>query len=77
MLYDTGFGTGLEPLETLWNLLYRKINRANTVIDRCGKRVEGVWTLTEGLKGLPKPMALRSMALFYAVQANGENSNAH
>ncbi|MCK0134924.1 RagB/SusD family nutrient uptake outer membrane protein [Arenibacter sp. S6351L] len=68
--YDIGFGAGFESLETLWNLLYREINRTNTVIDRA-EAVEG---MDEGLKAIrvAEAKVLRSLALFYAVQQWGD-----
>ncbi|MCM4164577.1 MULTISPECIES: RagB/SusD family nutrient uptake outer membrane protein [unclassified Arenibacter] len=68
--YDTGFGAGFEPLGTLWNLLYREINRANTVIDRA----DAVVGMDDGLKNIrvAEAKVLRSLALFYAVQQWGD-----
>src|SRR5690606_20704027 len=68
--YDTGFGAGFEPWGTLWNLLYREINRANTVIDRA----DAVVGMDDGLKNIrvAEAKVLRSLALFYAVQQWGD-----
>lgn len=68
--YDINFGPGYEPLETLWNLLYREINRANTVVDRA----ENVQGMEEELKAIrvAEAKVLRSLALFYAVQQWGD-----
>lgn len=69
-VYDIGFGAGFESLGTLWNLLYREINRTNTVIDRA-EAVEG---MDDGLKAIrvAEAKVLRSLALFYAVQQWGD-----
>ncbi|MCM4167119.1 hypothetical protein KCTC52924_02696 [Arenibacter antarcticus] len=68
--YDINFGAGYEPLELLWNLLYREINRANTVVDRS----ENVQGMEDGLKAVrvAEAKVLRSLALFYAVQQWGD-----
>lgn len=68
--YDTGFGAGFAPLGTLWNLLYREINRANTAIDRA----DAVVGMDDGLKAIrvAEAKVLRSLALFYAVQQWGD-----
>src|SRR5690606_9091793 len=68
--YDISLGAGYEPLETLWNLLYREINRANTVMDRA----ENVQEMDGELKAIrvAEAKVLRSLALFYAVQQWGD-----
>ncbi len=68
--YDINFGAGYEPLGTLWDLLYREINRANTVVERS----ENVQGMDEGLKAVrvAEAKVLRSLALFYAVQQWGD-----
>tara|TARA_R110002050_G_scaffold52943_1_gene120331 strand:- start:3735 stop:5573 length:1839 start_codon:yes stop_codon:yes gene_type:complete len=68
--YDSGFGAGFEPLGTLWNLLYREINRTNTVIDRA-EAVEGMDAGRKAIR-VAEAKVLRAMALFYAVQQWGD-----
>jgi hypothetical protein len=68
--YDQNFGPSFEPIETLWNLLYREVNRANTVITRA----ESVVGMDAGLKEdrVAEAKVMRSLALFYAVQQWGD-----
>ncbi len=68
--YDLNFNAAFEPLATLWNLLYREVNRTNTVITRA----DGVVGMDEALKEdrVAEAMVLRSLALFYAVQQWGD-----
>lgn len=68
--YNVNLGPSIGQLSTLWNLLYKQINRANTVVSRA----EGVVGMDEGLKAIrvAEAKVMRSLALFYAVQQWGD-----
>lgn len=69
-VYDAGLAPGWFILDDLWNLLYREVNRTNTVITRA----DGVAGMDEALKEdrVAEAKVLRSLAFFYAVQQWGD-----
>lgn len=68
--YNVNLGPSIGSVASLWNLLYKEINRTNTVINRA----DGVVGMDEGLKEIrvAEAKVLRSLALFYAVQQWGD-----
>ena len=68
--YNVNLNASIGQVSTLWNLLYKQINRANTVVSRA----EGVVGMDESLKAVrvAEAKVMRSLALFYAVQQWGD-----
>ncbi|MBS1654877.1 MAG: RagB/SusD family nutrient uptake outer membrane protein, partial [Bacteroidetes bacterium] len=68
--YDIRLNASLGELQTLWDLLYREINRCNTVVSRS----PNITGMTDSLKNIRVAEAtfLRSLCLFWAVQQWGD-----
>lgn len=68
--YDIRLNASLGELQTLWDLLYREINRCNTVLTRAPFVVD----IADSLSNVRKNEAkfLRSLCLFWAVQQWGD-----
>jgi len=69
-IYSEAFTSADEDVEMLWDILYKEIGRANTVITRA----EAVVGMDEGLKAIRVGEAkfLRALCYFYAVQQWGD-----
>ena len=68
--YDIGLNSSLGELQTLWDLLYREINRCNAAIERAPAVVNIVDSVKNSRVGEAK--FLRSLSLFWAVQQWGD-----
>ena len=68
--YDIGLNSSLGELQTLWNLLYREINRCNAAIERAPAVVNIADAVKDSRVGEAK--FLRSLSLFWAVQQWGD-----
>lgn len=68
--YDIRLNSSLAELQSLWDLLYREINRCNAAIERAS----GVTNMTDSIKGVRVAEAkfLRSLSFFWAVQQWGD-----
>jgi hypothetical protein len=68
--YDIGLNSSLGELQTLWDLLYREINRCNAAIERA----PAVVNITDAVKDsrVGEAKFLRSLSLFWAVQQWGD-----
>lgn len=68
--YDIRMNSSLGELQTLWDLLYREINRCNAAIERA----PAVINMTDSVKNVRVAEAkfLRSLSLFWAVQQWGD-----
>jgi hypothetical protein len=68
--YDIGLNSSLGELQTLWDLLYREINRCNAAIERA----PAVVNMTDAVKNsrVGEAKFLRSLSLFWAVQQWGD-----
>jgi hypothetical protein len=68
--YDIGLNSSLAELQTLWDLLYREINRCNAAIERA----PAVVNMTDAVKNsrVGEAKFLRSLSLFWAVQQWGD-----
>lgn len=68
--YDIRLNSSLTEIQTLWDLLYREINRCNTVISRA----PNISDESDSLKNIRIGEAkfLRSLCLFWAVQQWGD-----
>jgi hypothetical protein len=68
--FDVRMNASLGELQTLWDYLYREINRCNTVTSRVG----AVTNMPDSLKSIRVGEAkfLRSLCLFWAVQQWGD-----
>lgn len=69
-VYDVRFNATLGDLQSLWQLLYAEIARANTAISRA----DGITTMAAALKDtrVSEAKFLRALSLFYAVQQWGD-----
>ena len=68
--YDIGLNSSLGELQSLWDLLYREINRCNAAIERAPAVVNIVDSVRNSRVGEAK--FLRSLSLFWAVQQWGD-----
>ena len=68
--YDIGLNSSLGELQTLWDLLYREINRCNAAIERAPAVVNIADAVKDSRVGEAK--FLRSLSLFWAVQQWGD-----
>ena len=68
--YDIGMNSSLGELQTLWDLLYREINRCNAAIERAPAVVNIADAVKDSRVGEAK--FLRSLSLFWAVQQWGD-----
>ncbi len=68
--YDIGLNSSLGELQSLWDLLYREINRCNAAIERAPAVVNIVDSVRNSRVGEAK--FLRSLSLFRAVQQWGD-----
>lgn len=68
--YDVRLNSSLPEIQTLWTLLYREINRCNTVVSR----KDNIADMSDSLKKirLGEAVFLRSLCLFWAVQQWGD-----
>ncbi len=68
--YDIRLNASLGEIQTLWDYLYREINRCNTVVSRAA----GVQGMADSLKSIRVAEAkfLRSLCYFWAVQQWGD-----
>ena len=68
--YDIGLNSSLGELQSLWDLLYREINRCNAAIERA----PAVVNITDAVKDsrVGEAKFLRSLSLFWAVQQWGD-----
>ncbi|HWB92235.1 MAG TPA: RagB/SusD family nutrient uptake outer membrane protein [Puia sp.] len=68
--YDVRLNSSLGDIQTLWDLLYREINRCNTVVSR----ENNIPDMSDSLKAVRMGEAkfLRSLCLFWAVQQWGD-----
>lgn len=68
--YDARFNATLPEIQSLWQLLYAEIARANTAISRAN----GITTMAAALKDarVSEAKFLRALCLFYAVQQWGD-----
>jgi starch-binding outer membrane protein, SusD/RagB family len=69
--YDVGFNaSSVAELQTLWQLLYAEIGRANTAIDRSA----AITTMAQALKDtrVSEAKFLRALSYFYLVQQWGD-----
>lgn len=69
-VYDARFNATLPELQSLWQLLYAEIARANTAITRA----DAITTMAQALKDarISEAKFLRALCLFYAVQQWGD-----
>jgi len=69
-VYDSRFNATLPEIQTLWQLLYAEIARANTAISRA----DGITTMAVVLKDtrISEAKFLRALCLFYATQQWGD-----
>lgn len=69
-VYDSRFNATLPEIQTLWQLLYAEIARANTAISRA----DGITTMAAVLKDtrISEAKFLRALCLFYATQQWGD-----
>ncbi|MEZ5038460.1 MAG: RagB/SusD family nutrient uptake outer membrane protein [Saprospiraceae bacterium] len=69
-VYDAGLGATSPELELLWDLLYREVGRANTVISRA----DAVVGMEAGLLNtrVGEAKFLRALSFFYLVQQWGD-----
>ena len=68
--YDIGLNSSLGELQSLWDLLYREINRCNAAIERAPAVVNIPDAIKDSRVGEAK--FLRSLSLFWAVQQWGD-----
>lgn len=68
--YDTRFNSSNGSLQSLWDLLYREINRCNAVIGRADA-VVGMDATKKSIR-VCEAKFLRSLCYFYAVQQWGD-----
>ena len=68
--YDIGLNSSLGELQSLWDLLYREINRCNAAIERAPAVVNIADAVKDSRVGEAK--FLRSLSLFWAVQQWGD-----
>jgi starch-binding outer membrane protein, SusD/RagB family len=68
--YDIRLNASLGELQTLWDLLYREINRCNTVVTRA----PNITDMTDSAKTVRicEAKFLRSLSYFWAVQTWGD-----
>lgn len=68
--YDIRLNASLSELQTLWDLLYREINRCNAVIGRAAN----IRDMSDSLKNIRigEALFLRSFCMFHAVQQWGD-----
>ncbi|HVV03394.1 MAG TPA: RagB/SusD family nutrient uptake outer membrane protein [Puia sp.] len=68
--YDVRLNSSQGDIQTLWTLLYREINRCNTVVSR----KDNITDMSDSLKKirLGEAVFLRSLCLFWAVQQWGD-----
>jgi hypothetical protein len=68
--YDLRLNASLPEIQTLWDLLYREVNRCNTVVTRA----PNIADISDSLRNVRVSEAkfLRSLCLFWAVQQWGD-----
>jgi|1048.fasta_scaffold00873_3 hypothetical protein len=68
--YDIRLNSSIAELQSLWDLLYREINRCNAVVERAAD----VTNMNDSVKAVRVAEAkfLRSISLFWAVQQWGD-----
>jgi hypothetical protein len=68
--YDIRLNSSLGELQSLWDLLYREINRCNAAVERAS----AVTNMSDSIKGVRVAEAkfLRSLSYFWAVQQWGD-----
>ncbi|HVU53728.1 MAG TPA: RagB/SusD family nutrient uptake outer membrane protein, partial [Puia sp.] len=68
--YDVRLNSSQGDIQTLWTLLYREVNRCNTVVSR----KDNITDMSDSLKKIRvgEAVFLRSLCLFWAVQQWGD-----
>jgi len=72
--YDISLNSSLGELQSLWDMLYREVNRCNAAVTRA-TAVTGMVDSVKNVR-IGEAKFLRSLSFFWAVQQWGEYSHA-